>query len=1475
MDSNVYSADKLWEEALNDYGVTQHRSEVQRLVKKITDDWKGSESSDNTDRILDYVETELTSFKAFRNPPRKDRPWSSQRSEPPSPRLREMVRGGLKSLAMGFKNVSDMAGQGAGIGFPPAGLIVAVVGHIAGACLAVSADYDLIEQLFRIMDSFTGRLRLLDDNILNRGNYHKMISLVFCKMLEFCTHIRRTIEDKKCRIFDFAKALWRGEDQKLREAYDGVVRQIDELDKATVMQTLAVAVGHADQLSRFDKEAKKRHEHTWELITSLSRENKKGQMHMEKTIMQTFSNLIKPIGPTTKSVSASHTTLESVTWSLSSGAEPYVTRQLRESTQIQIAGTCDWVLNMKEYAEFHENRGFLSITGGPGTGKSVLTAAIFWKLKLQFESDPATSVAFFTFDKNIKQLRSLSNMLSFCAAQVARSDIGYGERIRAKIEEWDDSRKQNSNQELWSGLFEEQFKTSLDSQRMMYLVVDGADQLDQKYSADFASFIRQSAESSLNISFVVAGDFNNRMQCSCQEILLDKEAIRQSGDFRRATVAQLENFHNLSRLRPQLKRSVADKISKTADSFLYIDHALRSLDMARSPFLISKRIKNLPNTTQEFYQVLVDECRDVYYPEEQKVIGYFLAWLAHCQEDTVPLSLGAAQVLLKHAIKLAGLTSSLRIEDQVSGRLSRHVILSVSEEDSGMSISEQQDKLDDELDGSEGTVLGDADINDKQPHRVVVTFQEPSLRDFFQQTKEDAEACDIRPSKLDTHFAIVRLATNILSVNSHDETADEATLELRSSAAKCWAEQLLLAIRIVVGMGKFRPDIIEEVKRVTSNLGAIRELEKAFDIYDINAFFWGSTKESSEECIAGIKHLVSRGADTTSDYKLLFESIAQQHIQSWLESTEGVSAYRAHLLAYYALMEAGVTPFATSHDENGDDKFHNNIYHNLMRWGVGKDGVMQPKHYSKISIAQRLAGESSDAQEAAEEGIRLSQTRQERLEPSILKAQTLFYRWVDESGDKKELADTTLRAFYDAETEVPDDLNTMDDNMRNLVNVMYQMKAKTEAYDSRKEIRAQTVQSMRKAKEAKPEGFYVYWFDGMIAKFGENKMWGDILELLELLPNPLSDWCSRHGSHYVHKAAKVLRKEEEVRKLYAKALEQPDPHGNDIAETRLILACFERFVMAPRGDQALERAKELLWVNIHSQSTSNFRVRDSAARLADILLHDFLTSETLEARQQAYDEVNEIQTRLERREGFHFNHGLSKTSISLLIMKRRLGTAREFYNEAIAILKACLQALSDHRAGNDIAGLWQLTKILALLPGCVTDAQIASTCIYYNVTPEQGANSTGPLKSRYCDFCRRDIEGIEKGCKSYSCFYCSDIDLCEKCYTVRQIWYDGKQERMQGGAPVAEDVNSYLEVCPKGHHYLEVPPKGWKGFSDGKIKIDDWEEEFSTWRDSLEEKWKKAWEENMRNADRMAEDHLAHPLTASIQKLTSRYSFEM
>jgi hypothetical protein len=289
-------------------------------------------------------------------------------------------------------------------------------------------------------------------------------------------------------------------------------------------------------------------------------------MNMQKTIIQTVSGLIKPSGTTAKSASANTTTLESVTWSLSSGAEPYVTQQLKEVTQIRVVGTCDWVLNTEEYAEFRKRPGVLSISGGPGTGKSVLTATIFWRLKMQFESDSTTSVAFFTFDKNTKELRLLSNMLAFCAAQTARSDIGYGERIRAKIEEWDESGEKNSNQNLWEGLFEEQFKPSLNPKRTVYLVVDGADQLSQKSSADLASFIRRSAEYSLNVYFVVSGELNDELQGPLRKICLDKEPIRKSGDFRRATIARLENFHNLSRLRPQLKRSIAENISKTADS---------------------------------------------------------------------------------------------------------------------------------------------------------------------------------------------------------------------------------------------------------------------------------------------------------------------------------------------------------------------------------------------------------------------------------------------------------------------------------------------------------------------------------------------------------------------------------------------------------------------------------------------------------------------------------------------------------------------------------------------------------------------------------------------------------------------------------------------------------------------------------------------------------------------------------------------
>lgn len=33
--------------------------------------------------------------------------------------------------------------------------------------------------------------------------------------------------------------------------------------------------------------------------------------------------------------------------------------------------------------------------------------------------------------------------------------------------------------------------------------------------------------------------------------------------------------------------------------------------------------------------------------------------------------------------------------------------------------------------------------------------------------------------------------------------------------------------------------------------------------------------------------------------------------------------------------------------------------------------------------------------------------------------------------------------------------------------------------------------------------------------------------------------------------------------------------------------------------------------------------------------------------------------------------------------------------------------------------------------------------------------------------------------------------------------------------------DSYVEVCPWGHRYVEVPPRGWKGVEDGNILVGD------------------------------------------------------
>lgn len=99
-----------------------------------------------------------------------------------------------------------------------------------------------------------------------------------------------------------------------------------------------------------------------------------------------------------------------------------------------------------------------------------------------------------------------------------------------------------------------------------------------------------------------------------------------------------------------------------------------------------------------------------------------------------------------------------------------------------------------------------------------------------------------------------------------------------------------------------------------------------------------------------------------------------------------------------------------------------------------------------------------------------------------------------------------------------------------------------------------------------------------------------------------------------------------------------------------------------------------------------------------------------------------------------------------------------------------------------------------------------------------------------CNECESPIHDW-KAQHAYYCLHCTDVDLCEACFTKRL-------QREKGELPPA-----WRTVCPVGHKHIKAPVEGWKGVKGGVISIGDEKVVFSDWLKELRDiKWPKAWD---------------------------------
>jgi hypothetical protein len=99
-----------------------------------------------------------------------------------------------------------------------------------------------------------------------------------------------------------------------------------------------------------------------------------------------------------------------------------------------------------------------------------------------------------------------------------------------------------------------------------------------------------------------------------------------------------------------------------------------------------------------------------------------------------------------------------------------------------------------------------------------------------------------------------------------------------------------------------------------------------------------------------------------------------------------------------------------------------------------------------------------------------------------------------------------------------------------------------------------------------------------------------------------------------------------------------------------------------------------------------------------------------------------------------------------------------------------------------------------------------------------------------CNECSKAVSKWKQGAL-YLCYYCTELNLCEKCY-------DDKAARERGELPA-----HWRTLCPAGHRHIKAPVEGWKGVKAGVLRIGESKVPFRDWLAELEtKKWPAAWE---------------------------------
>ncbi|KAF4345314.1 hypothetical protein FBEOM_718 [Fusarium beomiforme] len=589
---------------------------------------------DNVQSMLDYGTDQMNNFHKFRHDKGK------------VDRLRTLFSSNLDLVEQGANQIIAAAAPA----FPPAAAIGTALTYMLQACRSVSADYDIVIVFFEDMNSFLGRITILEKRLPQDKAYQNCLMEVFTSLLTMCGFAHKYIE--LGRFKKWISNLFKGDDGELGSARANMNKNLDHLQQATEFailgnteETLAMA-SQLDENQRSHTELLERVGHTIDTIHE-NTENIRGDI---AKILKLFGGQSQKKEKTTEKPQAKKTaSANSVR-----NALPVVLNDSHEYQTLKetiLPDSCGWVFSEPEWEEWLKlpdgARPILALAAEPGTGKSHLAAALHDKLAQRASEDETghTCVAHFYFREQEDQFSYFLCGIVTVINRIAETNYTACEKLNAQLARDDLDINKGSWQDLVEHLLSALFGP--DSKFNLFIVLDGLDELRdwENFKLFLSDFFN---EKGLKISLAVTSrpEKLDDLPENTKLVRIEATKKKQTQDLRALVWSEIKSLNNLRRFSRYVQQRVADTTEEVSPNMLYAQHLLIRLDnLGREGAVLRALSQDKPKNLHEVYDILLAECQRRMPPKHQEIAASLLHWVAFSKKQ---LTLAEVQSLVKY-----------------------------------------------------------------------------------------------------------------------------------------------------------------------------------------------------------------------------------------------------------------------------------------------------------------------------------------------------------------------------------------------------------------------------------------------------------------------------------------------------------------------------------------------------------------------------------------------------------------------------------------------------------------------------------------------------------------------------------------------------------------------------------------------------------------------------------------------------------